>query len=106
MKEDDFVDAVEELGPEMAAHDAYHFLLDRLRVFAFPKINEILRAEVRGHDDEHIAEIDRATLTVREPSIVEHLQQDVEHVRMRFLDLVEKHDLIGSAPHGLRRSAA
>ena len=65
------------------------------------KIDEVLGAEVGGHDDEHIAEIDRAALTVGEPPVVEHLQQDVEHVRMRLLDLVEQHDLIGPAPHRL-----
>src|SRR6202020_1122790 len=73
MEEDDLVDAVQELGPEMAAHDAPHFLLDRLRVLALAQIDEVFGAEVGGHDDEHVAEIDRAPLTVREPSIVEHL---------------------------------
>ena len=70
------------------------------------KIDEVLGAEVGGHDDEHVAEIDRAPLTVGEPSVVEHLQQDVEHVRMRFLDLVEQHDLIGPAPHRLGQRSA
>ena len=40
------------------------------------------------------------------PSVVEHLQEDVEHVRMRFLDLVEQHDLIGPAPHRLGQRSA
>ena len=85
---------------------AHHFLLDRLHVFAFPEVDEIFGAEVRGHDDEHVAEIDRAALAVSEPSIVEHLQQDVEHVRMRFLDFVKQHDLIRPPPHRLGQSSA
>src|SRR5580704_11785932 len=76
MEEDDFIDAVQELGPEMPAHDAHHFLLDRLRVLALAQIDEVFGAEVGGHDDEHIAEIDRPPLTVSEPPVVEHLQQD------------------------------
>src|SRR6202020_3581209 len=57
MEEDDLVHAIEKLGPEMAAHDAHHFLLDRLRVLALAQIHEILGAEVRSQDDEHVAAI-------------------------------------------------
>src|ERR1700693_2407918 len=39
MEEDDFIDAVQELGPEMPAHDAHHFLLYRLRVFPLAQID-------------------------------------------------------------------
>ena len=45
-------------------------------------------------------------LPVGQPAIVEHLQQHVEHVRMRLLDLVEEHDLIGPAPHRFGQRAA
>ena len=41
-----------------------------------------------------------------EPAVVEHLQQDVEHIRMRLLDLVEQDDLIGPAPHRFGERAA
>ena len=98
--------AIEELGPEMGAHDAHDFLLDRLRILAFRQIDEVFGAEVRGHHDEHVAEIDRAALAVGQPPVVEHLQQDVEHVRMRLLDLVEQNDLIGPAAHRLGQGAA
>ena len=45
-------------------------------------------------------------LPVGQPAVVEHLQQDVEHVRMRLLDLVEQDDLIGPAPHRFGERAA
>ena len=45
-------------------------------------------------------------LPVREAAVVEHLQQDVEHVRMRLLDLVEQHHLIGPAAHRFGERAA
>ena len=71
-----------------------------------PQVDEILRAEVRGHDDQRVAEIDRAALAVGQAAVVEHLQQHVEHVRMRLLDLVEQHDLIGPPAHRLGQRAA
>jgi hypothetical protein len=58
-----------------------------------PAGRQILAAEVRGHDDERVAEVDRAALAVGQPAVVEHLQQHVEHVRVRLLDLVEQDHL-------------
>ena len=52
------------------------------------------------------AEIDRPALAVGERSVVEHLEQHIEHVGMCLLDLVEQHDLIGSAPHRLGQRTA
>ena len=46
-----------------------------------------------------VAEIDRAALAVRQPTVIEHLEQHVEDIRMRLLDLIEKHDLIGTPTH-------
>ena len=58
-------------------------------------------ADVRRHDDDGVAEVHRAALRVREPAVVEDLQQDVEHVRMRLLDLVEQDDRVRAAAHRL-----
>ncbi len=63
-------------------------------------IDQELAAEVRGHDDDGVLEIDGSSLTVRQPAIVEQLQQDVQHVGMRFLDLVEQHDRVGTTTNG------
>jgi hypothetical protein len=43
---------------------------------------------------------------VGEPAVVEDLQQDVEHVGVRLLDLVEEHHRVGLAPHRLGQLAA
>ena len=68
--------------------------------------DQIFGAEIGGHDDQRVAEIDGAALAVGQAAVVEHLQQHVEHVRMRLLDLVEQHDLIGPPPHRLGERAA
>src|SRR2546427_9021094 len=43
-----------------------------------------------GHDDDGVFEIDGASLAVGEPSVVQHLEQHVEHVVMRLFDLVKQ----------------
>ena len=58
-------------------------------------------AEVRREDEDHVAEVDRAPLAVGEPTVVEHLQQNVEDLGMRLLDLVEQHHRVRPAAHGL-----
>ena len=45
-------------------------------------------------------------MAVREAAVVQHLQEQVEDVRMRLLDLVQENDRELLAPHGLRELAA
>ena len=82
---DDVVDAVDELGLE--------------------EVQRVAR-QVRGHDQHDVGEVDRAALAVGEAAVVEHLQQDVEHVGVGLLDLVEQHHRVGPAAHGLGELAA
>ena len=87
------VDAVEELRTEVAAQ-LRHDLVARV-VGDVPAgvdaVEQEVRAEVRGHDDHGVAEVDRAPLPVGQPPVVEHLQQRVEDVGVGLLDLVEQH---------------
>ena len=62
--------------------------------------------QVRRHDQHDVGEVDRAALAVGEPAVVEQLQQDVEHVGVGLLDLVEQHHRVGPAPDGLGELAA
>ena len=45
-------------------------------------------------------------MAVRQPAVVEHLQQDIEDVRVGLLDFIQQHDRIRPAPDGLRKMAA
>ncbi len=67
---------------------------------------QCLMTEVGGHDQDGVAEIRRAPLAVRQPPVIERLQQDIEHVGMRLLDLVEQHDLVRLAADLLGQRAA
>src|SRR5262249_56666027 len=99
LEDDDLVDPVEELRPERLPERLQHKLTQPLGLLVLPKQ---VTAEVRGHDHDRVPEIHRATLPIREPSVVEKLQQDVEDVAVGLLDLVEEHDRVGTTAHGLR----
>src|SRR5262245_5779725 len=84
---DDLVDPVQELGPEGLAQ-------------------RLVRAHVRGHDQDRVAEVDRAALPVGQAPVVEHLEQDVEDLGIRLLDLVEQDDRIRATADGLGQLSA
>ena len=97
MEDDDLVDAVDELGPEMAAHHVHDLPAQpRLVLLVDGAQAELaldqLRAEIARRDHDRVGEVDDPALAVGEPAVVEDLKQDVVDVRMRLLDLVEQHD--------------
>ena len=86
----DLVHAVQELGAEVrrAAPPSRGLrAARRCRV-----VEDVLRADVAGHDDDGVLEIHGAALAVGDAAVVEHLQQDVEDVVVRLFDLVEQDD--------------
>ena len=105
---EDLVQTVEELRPEGAAQLTLH-VLARVRgnlAVRADAVEQVLAAEVRREDDDRVLEVHRAALTVRDAAIVEDLQQDVEHIRVRLFDLIEQHDGVRLAAHGLGELAA
>ena len=62
--------------------------------------------DVGGHDQHGVLEVHRAALAVGEASVVHHLQQHVEDVGVRLLDLVEQHDRVGPPADRLGQLAA
>ena len=63
-------------------------------------------AHIRSHDDDRVAEVDRAALRIGKAAFLENLQQDVEHIGMRLLDFVEQHDRIRTLANGFGKLAA
>ena len=68
-------------------------------------MREVGRAGIRGHDDDDVAEIDLLAVVVGQLAVVHDLQEDVEQVGMRLLDLVEQQhamrvlvDAVGQKP--------
>src|SRR5947209_11677023 len=82
VENDHLVNAVEKLRPEMLAE----FVQDRRahdRVIGAGEaafvVEDPMAAHVRRHNDDRVAEIDRAPLSIGYPPVVENLQKDVEN---------------------------
>ena len=106
--EHDLVQPVQKLRPELRLeqllHGAARLLADRAVV---PDAAEDhIRPEVAREDDDAVLEVHRAALPVGDAAVVEHLQQHVEHVRVRLFHLVKEDDRIRPAAHGLGQLAA
>ena len=114
------VDAVEELRAEVLLQLDGDLLLHQLvrallavrvgrahRPEAQARVGlELLGAEVGGHDDDRVAEVDPPTLGVGQVPVLQDLEQDVEDLRMRLLDLVEQDHAVVLAPDGFGQLAA
>ncbi len=106
LEDDDLVNAVDELGPE-GPLQLFFNALPALFFFRIAQAGEAqpgaavdeAGAHVAGHDDDRVAEVDGAALTVGQAPIVKDLQQRVPHVRVRLLDLVKQHQAVGAAAH-------
>ena len=104
---DDRIEAVAELGREQAA--------DRLPCRRWCCRHCVKPIEARamscapgvgGHDDDHVAEVGLAAVVVGERAVVHHLQQQVEHIRMRLLDLIEQQHAVRMLGDRLGQQAA
>ena len=102
------VKTVEKLGTEAAVqfvHDTLACLFRDVTVLV-DAVEQILAAEVRGEDDYRVLEVHGASLTVGYTTVVEHLEQNVEYIRVCLFNLVEQHDGIGLAAYCLSQLPA
>ena len=81
-------------------------LVGALRTALLQIIQDDVAAKVGGQDDDRILEVHGAALTVRNAAIVQHLQQDVEHIGVGFFYLIEQHHAVRLAAHSLGQLAA
>ena len=110
---DGLVHTVQELGPYLLLQHGHDGLLRLVEdafavalVHAGKLLPDVVAAEVRGHDDDGVFEVHRAPLVVGQTSVVEHLQQGIEHVGVGLLNLVEQHHRVGFPPDGLGELSA
>ena len=57
--------------------------------------------EVGGQNQNRVSEVHGSALTIGQATLIEHLQEHIEHVRVSLLDLVEKHDGVRTATNSL-----
>ncbi len=96
VEDDRFINPVLKLGAEVLTQCAEHLLLHLLVArIAFDGglqliLENVLAADVLGHNNDRILEVDRAPFRVRQMTLVQDLQQDVENIRVSFLYLIEE----------------
>src|SRR5205085_4617742 len=100
--EDDYlVKAVDEFRVERLANSRHDHLFQffargvgsRLKAHRPLLLNEA-RADIRGHDDDRILEINGVTERVRQDAVFKDLKQDIEDIRVSFLNLIEEQDRV------------
>src|SRR6185312_7717063 len=115
MEDDDLVNTVQELGLEgilqlaeyLRLHGFILVLIDLRLILGLLESNGRFLIQqgcsnVGGHDHNSIAEVYRAALGVGQLAIFQNLEQHVENVGVRFLDLVKQDDAVRLASYGLR----
>ena len=65
-----------------------------------------LGPDVGGEQDQRVLEVDAPARAVLHHPLVEHLEEDLVHVGVGLLDLVEQHDAIGPPAHRLGQTPA
>ena len=65
-----------------------------------------LGADVGRHDDDGVAEVDLAAERVGDGAFLQDLEEEVHHIGVGLFDLVEQHDRVRAAAHGLGELAA
>ena len=88
-------------GRKVWGDDRHHRGLHSRVVVLITHLLDRLRAKIRGHHHDGVAKIDGAPVTIGEASVLEHLQEHVEDVRMRLLDFVEQDHRVRTAAHQL-----
>src|SRR5262249_29042059 len=113
MEDHDLVDTIQELRPEghLQALQRSSAALRILAVLGVLRLTPAGQLEadavmlalrsgyIAGHDDDSVLEVHRAPLTVRQATVVENLQEGIEDLWMRLLDLVHQDYAIWAAAY-------
>lgn len=93
LRRKDLLDLFHRIGAVVLMDKTNRFTLS----FSYPSVG--------GHHQYHVTEVRFASVVIGQRTVVHHLQQNIEHVRMRFLDFVQQQyrvrmldDRIGQQP--------
>ena len=104
LEHDDVIQTVQELGTERLVNHLHRLLGALLKRHLL--IDQVLRTQVRGQNQNHVAEVHGATLTISQTTIIKHLQQNIEDLGVSLLNLVQQHHGVGATAHGLGQLTA
>ena len=106
VEQQNLVKPVQEFRAEGRLHIRHHRVARGIAVLAIRQRQQMVSPDIRCQQDDGVGEIHTPSLPVGQVPLIQHLQQDVENIGMRLLDLVEQHHLIGAAAHRLGQRAA
>ena len=89
--------------PEQAEHCFFHLLV--MSAFLMEREN-LLAADVRSHDHDSIAKIDRAAFAICQSAVFEYLQHGVKYILVCFFNFVKKNYTVRFTPDRLCELAA
>mmetsp|Transcript_13083 Transcript_13083/g.37309 ORF Transcript_13083/g.37309 Transcript_13083/m.37309 type:complete len:356 (-) Transcript_13083:1633-2700(-) len=102
-----FINTIEKLGPEallqLHLHGRPHC---GIATACAGLLQHLPAAHIGGHDHDTVREARGAALAVRQAPVLQDLQEQVEDLGVRLLDLVQDHDTVGPPPHGPGELAA
>ena len=61
---------------------------------------------VSGHHQHHVAEVRFTPVVIGQRTVIHHLQQQVEHIRMRFFDLIKQQHRVRMFNHRIGQQPA
>src|SRR3989339_1278291 len=119
MEHDDVIDAINKFGTKVVLEHSEDAVANlpffRPSVIlirksdgslCFSRVQYHVGTNVRSHDDDGVLEVDFSSFGVREMSVIKNLQKNVERIRMRLFDFVEKKNGIWATSNGLRQLSA
>lgn len=80
VEQDNVVDSVQELGRELRLDNRHDRVTCVRAVRALRQRRQRLSTQIGRHNNERVSEVNLAALTVRQPTFVQHLQQNVWHL--------------------------
>src|SRR5258707_883847 len=112
VKDNHVIEAVEEIRGEgtvqCALDRTLHVLLVTLllcfagKTDSASKIFQVAYTDVGGHDDDRIPEINPSSQSIRQDPVIQHLQQNIEHIRVCLFNFVQQHNAVGLPSHFFR----
>ena len=108
LEEYDLIQPVQKLRSERAAQVVHDHLsrivLDLSGII--DALEQVLRADVAGHDDDRVLEVHGLAQRVGDTSVVQYLKQYVKYIRVRLLYLIKEHYRVRLSPDCLGQLSA
>ena len=100
-KHDDFVNTIQEFRPDCLLQQLKNLFLrlidNRIPVgirHLFEVFTDKRRSHITCHNNNGILEVDRTALIIRQSTVIQYLQQDIEYIRMSLFDFIKQDDRI------------